>query len=169
MIVQKNTLDSETRERIYGIIKNTAGICIRELQRETGFAIGQLTYHLSILLKSNLINEESDNRFRRFYVKDIPEDERKLLFLLRHNTIRKIIILLLEKEKIMNKEISKSLLLSPATISWYIHNLKEHKLVKEDKNDLYLLNNREEITMMMRKYRYSLENISNKRFFESLK
>jgi predicted transcriptional regulator len=58
MIIEKGLLDLETRKRIYTLIKNRPGIYLRELERETGFTIGQLTYHLPIMVKANLISQE---------------------------------------------------------------------------------------------------------------
>ncbi len=68
MIIEKGRLlELETRKKIYTLIKNRPGIYLRELERETGFTMGQLTYHLSLLVKANLIKEEIAGRFRRFY------------------------------------------------------------------------------------------------------
>ena len=125
-------LELETRKKIYALISNMPGIYIRELERETGFTMGQLTYHLSLLVKANLVKEEIDGRFNRFYPLGLSDYDRKILSLLRRPVLRKIIILILESKSITNKELSINTFLSPATISWYITNLKDANLIYND-------------------------------------
>src|SRR5574341_379844 len=134
MIIEKGRLlKLETRKEIYTLIKKRPGVYLRELERETGFTIGQLTYHLSILVKANLITkEETAGRFKRFYPLGLNVYERKILSLLRRPNLRKIIILVLDSKRITNKELSEKMELSPATISWYVQDLKEANLIHNE-------------------------------------
>ena len=151
-----NLLELKTRERIFNIIKEKPGIFVRELQRETNFSIGQLTYHLSLIVKANLVKEFSDNRFRRFYTNEIDEYEMRILSLLRQSNIRNILALFLTKNKITNKELSMHMDLSKSTISWHLQNLKSFNLINGERKGsrtFYSLKNRKEIRKIMMKYR----------------
>ena len=64
---KKNILEQKIRKRIYLIIVSQPGICIRELERTLNLGMGQLIYHLSILIKNDIIKEEDDGVFRRFF------------------------------------------------------------------------------------------------------
>jgi len=141
------------------LIKKRPGVYLRELERETGFTIGQLTYHLSILVKANLIiKEETAGRFKRFYPLGLDVYERKILSLLRRPNLRKIIILVLENKRITNKELSEKMSLSPATISWYVQDLKDADLIRNDArgNEIfYSLMDEDEIIKVLVAYKES--------------
>jgi len=159
MIPEKGRLlELETRKKIYSLIKNRPGIYLRELERETGFTIGQLTYHLSILVKADLVKEETAGRFKRFYPLGLNVYERKILSLLRQPNLRRIIILVLENKRITNKDLSKKISLSPATISWHIQNLKNANLIHNEtrgNETYYSLVDEDEIIKVLIAYRES--------------
>ncbi|HLC55942.1 MAG TPA: winged helix-turn-helix transcriptional regulator [Candidatus Nanoarchaeia archaeon] len=155
-MTRNDILELKTREKIYSIIKEKPGICVRELQRETGLAIGQLSYHLSLILKADIIKEILNKRFRRFYLININENEARILFLIRRKNVRHIIKLLIIKNKITNSELSKKIKVSPQTITWYIHSLENFNLLnKEAKGNriFYSLKERHEIQNVMEKYK----------------
>ena len=159
-----NILKLEARNRIYKTVKTKPGICVRELQRETGFAIGQLTYHLSLIIKADLMKETLDKRFRRFYSMEINEFEMKILSLLRQNNIKKIIELLLVRGNITNKELSEELKISKSTMSWYFQNLEAFGLLKKQrrgKRVYYSLKNREGLLYVITKYKESFTDNSS--------
>ncbi len=170
MIIEKGRLlELETRKKIYTLIKNRPGIYLRELERETGFTMGQLTYHLSLLVKANLIKEEIAGRFRRFYPLGLNVYERKILSLLRRPNLRKIIILVLDNERITNKELSEKMSLSPATISWYVQDLKEANLIQNEikgNEILYSLKDKDEIIKVLIAYKESFLDKMVDRFIE---
>ena len=159
MIPEKGRfLELETRKKIYASIKNRPGIYLRELERETGFALGQLTYHLSILVKADLVKEETAGRFKRYYPLGLNVYERKILSLVRQPNLRRIIILVLENGKITNKDLSKKISLSPATISWHIQNLKNANLIHNEtkgNETYYSLVDEDEIVKVLIAYRES--------------
>lgn len=163
-------LELETRKKIYTLIKNRPGIYLRELERETNFTIGQLTYHLPILVRANLIKEETTGRFKRFYPLGLNVYERKILPLLRRPNLRKIIILVLENKIITNKELSEKMSLSPATISWYIQILKDANLIHNETRDngcFYSLMDEDEIIKVLIAYKESFLDKMVDRFIEA--
>ncbi len=172
MTTGEKLLELETRKRIYTLIKNRPGIYLRELERETNFTIGQLTYHLPILVGANLIKEETTGRFKRFYPLGLNAYERKILPLLRRPNLRKIIILVLENKIITNKELSEKMSLSAATISWYIQILKDANLIRNEITEdgvFYLLMDEDEIIKVLITYKESFLDKMVDRFIEAWK
>lgn len=136
---KRETLKLKTRRKIYEAILEQPGICIRELERTLSLAMGELTYHLPILLKSKLIQEDNDGYFRRFFSANINEKDKNVFSLLRRDAAKRVIPLFLAVKKITNKELSKALSISPSTASWHIHRMKTNKLLNENKqgNKIY--------------------------------
>ncbi len=171
MIPEKGSLlELKTRNLIYTSIKDRPGIYLRELERETGLTIGQLTYHIPILIRANLIKEEATARFKRFYPLGLNNYDRKILSLLRRTNLRKIILLVFETRKITNKELSERMSLSPATISWYIQILKEENVIRnESKNTgiFYSLINEDEIIKVLIAYKESFLDKMVDKFIET--
>lgn len=163
-------LELETRKKIYARIKDRPGVYMRELERDTGISIGQLTYHLSLLVKANLVKEEIDGRFNRFYPLGLSDYDRKILPLLRRPVLRKIILLILEKKCITNKELSENMFLSPATISWYIKTLKESNLINNENrgNEIILsLKDEDELVKIIIAYKESFLDKIVEKFLET--
>lgn len=147
------TLKLETRKKIYETIQKQPGICVRELERELNITMGQLTYHLLILLKAGLIKEESDNYFRRFYPVGLVLDT-KLLNLFKRNSTKDVVVFLLNGRK-TNKELSKKLRISPSAISWHIKFLEKHKLLNKErvgKKVYYSLKDRDSILKNLKEF-----------------
>ena len=147
------TLNLETRKKIYKTIKKEPGICVRELERELNIAMGQLTYHLLILLRVKLIKEESDNYFRRFYPADTVLDI-KLANIFKRKSTKDTIVALLDGKK-TNKELSEKLRISPSAISWHIKFLEKHKLLNKErfgKKACYSLKDRNSILKNLKQF-----------------
>jgi len=109
-------------------------------------------------VKADLVKEETAGRFKRFYPLCLNSYERKILSLLRQPNLRRIIILILENERITNKDLSKKISLSPATISWHIQNLKNANLIHNEtrgNETYYSLVDEDEIIKVLIAYRES--------------
>ena len=128
-------LDLETRRRIYEQIKKSPGIHFRELERRLKLVVGSLQYHLQYLEKKNLIRTSYDNDYLRYFAidKNLNENERKVLSLLRRSSCRHILIQLLNNPDLNNKDLSLAVGLSPSTISWNLNKLVEARIVERKK------------------------------------
>ncbi len=86
------------REKILEIIKNNPGVHFRAIQRESGFAIGQVEYHLYKLERDEEITVRKDGKFKRYFPYSTSDSLKKALgFYLRNKTSRNIIFLLLNR------------------------------------------------------------------------
>ncbi len=123
----------DTRKRIYEEIVLNPGLHFRELQRRLGMQVGMLEYHLGVLEKEGLIVSKSDGKYVRYFANThMTREERRIIGVLRNEKMRRIVIYILENERVNHREIAKSLGMSPSTLSYYLKSLvKEGILVKE--------------------------------------
>lgn len=128
-------LDLETRRRIYEQIKKSPGIHFRELERRLKLVVGSLQYHIQYLEKKNLIVASNDEDYVRYFAidKNLNENERKILSLLRRSSCRHILIQLLNNPDLNNKDLSLAVGLSPSTISWNLNKLVEAGVIERKK------------------------------------
>ena len=95
----EEALALEVRRKIYDEIKASPGLHFRELQRRVNLATGSLQYHLDYLGKKHLVKMVKEKKFTRFYlIREGFEQEREM-GVLRQESMRKIVLLLLHKKK----------------------------------------------------------------------
>ncbi len=153
-------LSLTTRERIYKEIDSSPGLHFREIQRRSNVAVGSLQYHLEYLQKRHLIKTVREGKFLRYYSvrgKQLGEN-RELMSLLRQDSVRKIILFLLQNQRANNIAISKSIGLSPSTTSWHLEKLMQQNLIKTRKRGrkvFYYLHDKEKIAEFIVQHRKS--------------
>jgi predicted transcriptional regulator len=132
-VSEAGVLCLDARKRIFDAIVEQPGICIRELERTLNISIGQLTYHLPILVKSGLIVEESDEHFRRFFHFGIDRKGVKLISFFRRDAVKRVIPVFISKKEVTNKDLSQDLGITPSTANWHIKRMRANGLVHEKK------------------------------------
>ncbi len=160
-------LELESRKKIYELVKKHSGCHFRELERKSNFPTGVLKYHLDFLAKHNLIKREKDGNNIRYFLLDIHLENRKLLSLLRQESIRKIILSILANQNCHHEDIVRFVNLSPSTVSWHIRKLVNAQIIsqiKEGRKTTYkILIDKEEIIKILVAYKESfLDSLVNK-------
>src|SRR3989344_2547312 len=121
----------DVRKRIYDEIKASPGLHFRELQRRVGLATGSLQYHLDYLGKKHLVKMVKEKKFTRFYlIREVFEQEKEM-GVLRQESMRKIVLLLLQKKNANNRGISKAIGLSPSTTPWHLQKMLEQGVIEK--------------------------------------
>ncbi|MGC8629837.1 MAG: winged helix-turn-helix transcriptional regulator [Thermoplasmata archaeon] len=147
----------EYQRKIYETIVNNPGIHFRELSRITNIQIGVLEYHLEKLEKLELITSKIDGKYRRYYASNTHSpEERYLLGILRQDVPRKIVIIILEKKLVSAKDINKELMLTNASIAYYLKKLLSYDIIDykiENGEKLYFSKFPEKIANVLIKYR----------------
>ena len=116
-------LTLETRRRLYETVFATPGLSAREIQRSTGTAWGETTYHLERLESAGLIQRERSLHQDFYFAKSVPLGERTLLRLGRSAAVRRILVVLLEKEDLTLPELSAGAQLSVSRVSIHVRRL----------------------------------------------
>lgn len=167
---QDKALELEIRQRLYSIISRFPGLHYREIQRRTGIAMGQLTYHLDCLKKVHLIKTVKDGEYLRYYTNEqMGIDERKILELSRQKSVRHILLYLLENDSCDHISLVNSICLSPSTISWHIKKLIDANIISkksEGRRSIYSVNEPEHVKTVLTKYKESFLDKLVDRFIE---
>ena len=83
------------REKVLSFIENNPGVHFREIQRQTGTAVGQLEYHLYSLEKEGVIKGRKDGKFVRFFSLSASALQNNIFFYLRSNRGKEIMFQIL--------------------------------------------------------------------------
>ena len=127
---EKEILKLSTRRKVYKIVLRYAGSHFREIERKCKLPHGVVKYHLDYMSRHNVIRQQKIENNVRYFPKNLKDDEKKLLGLLRSTTTRQIIIFIDSKKQVSNKEIVEFVNLSAPTISWHIKRLTENGIIK---------------------------------------
>ena len=128
-IQREDVLDQFVRGQIYGYIRSNPGVHYNQIRRGIDVKNGTLSYHLSVLEKTELIKSRREGvRYRVFYPTGMkfPKKER---FRLTEFQIQ-IINIIKENEGINQKEIALKLDKKPQTINYNIKILEQAELIK---------------------------------------
>jgi predicted transcriptional regulator len=119
------------QQNLISIIEKNPGIRYRELLRLTNLSNGVLTYHLTELASSNIINVERRRGVTRYYSVQISSDETRVISHIRNVISRKILLLLIERGSCTLSEIAVLTNKAPSTISWYLQRLLDANIIKK--------------------------------------
>lgn len=163
-------LELEARRRIYEAVVQSPGLHFRELQRRMGSAYGALQYHIEFLVRHGLIVEEKDREYSRYFPANFRSvRERELMSLLRQESIRRILLHLLENPYCRNKDLVEVLGLSASTISWHLGRLLEAGAVLSERRDgeaVFSVSEPETVTRLLVTYKVSFLDKIVDRFVE---
>ena len=167
---QDEALELEIRHKLYSTISRHPGLHYREIQRRTGIAMGQLTYHLDCLKKVHLIKAVKDGEYIRYYTNEqMNIEERKILEMSRQKSIRHILLYLLENDSCDHISLVNSLCISPSTVSWHIKKLIDAGIISkksEGRRSIYSVNEPELVKTVLIKYKESFLDKLVDRFIE---
>lgn len=123
-------LNQTTRIQIYNFITNNPGINFRGICNSLTLPIGVVQYHLAVLMKGGLVSNRRDGRNKRYFEsKKFSSIEMKIISVLRHETARKILIILHDDESASHGKLAQRLNISSQALTWNMKQLKESGLV----------------------------------------
>jgi len=121
------------RDTIIDFIKKTPGASYNEIVRETGLSNGVISHYLIKLMDNGEVEKEGIKR-GKYFLKNVPKKDRKMIMLLRNNTnndIFKLLVQNLNNNKIFNQnEISKNVNKSASTISVSLKELQKNNIIE---------------------------------------
>src|SRR5919202_2990792 len=130
----KTEYSSENKLYIYKYIVNYPGVHLRKICRELGLAMGDTQYHLSILENEGRIKSRRVGNHRHYYPLTISNEQNELILaFLRQETIREILIYLMENPGSSQQVLATFMNVSAPTIKWYMFRLIESEIVMTSK------------------------------------
>lgn len=133
MKAKEKILENDTRRAIYDFVKENPGLHMRELQRKLDIPLSTLEYHLDYLERKEILSEEEDRRYCRYFAEEYSEEERKLLSALRQKRLREIILFILSEELLCFKELSREINIADSTLSQYLMLLCDNEILVKEK------------------------------------
>ena len=158
------------RDKIYSNIVQNPGLHFREIQRRTNIATGALQYHIEYLKKKSFIREEKEGKFSRFYALNSQVKDSKLMNLLRQESVRKIILFLMNKRRANLHSISQGVSLGLSTTSFHLQKLVTSAVVLEKHTDgkvFFSIKDKESVLVMLLDYRESFLDILVDNFIDT--
>ena len=121
------------RQAVIDLIKKTPGMSYNEIVRETGLSNGVISHYLIKLMESGEVEKEGIKR-GKYFLKNVPKKDRKIIILLRKNTNNDIFKLLIKNfnSNIIStqNEISKKVNKSASTISVSLKDLQKNNIIE---------------------------------------
>ena len=121
------------RDIVTDSIGKIPGVSYNELVRETGLSNGVISHYLIKLMESGEVEKEGIKR-GKYFLKNVPKKDRKIITLLRNNTNNDIFKLLMKNfnnDKIdTQNEISKKMNKSASTISVSLKGLQKNGIIE---------------------------------------
>ena len=130
--------DNSNTKKVLQYIQAKPGIHLREIKRDLGMAMGTIQYHLNLLEKQGKIISERQS-FRKFYfpVGLFAENQRKILKIIKQDTVREILLFIVAKKNPTQQEIVNEIHISAASVNWHLDRLKKTDLIYELRDGKY--------------------------------
>jgi len=167
----------KARKDIYNFIKKNPGVHFRKISRSLNVPPSTLSYHLSYLIKRELLTKESKNSYLRFYVSQkIGKNDKKLFNILREEVPRNIVLYLflyVESSKKEMVEFAERWKNHPSKIGYHLNKhrttlefhlkklleegiIESFNVINNGSEYLYRLKNSEEIYDLIIRYEKSI-------------
>lgn len=160
MRFMRDNPDFELRKVIYELLQQNPGLNLSKIAELLNISVYLAYYHLDYMAKNDLIIfEKKEKAHKRFYIKGkIGAEDRKLLRILRQETLLQIVLFLLKNPNSKHKDILKIFDIAPATLSYHLNKLIKNNIIMmntsgEDRG--YIVLNKEKITKFLILYQPS--------------
>ena len=134
---------SETRRRIVRHIHAHPGVHFNALVRALDLAPGQIQHHLKVLLADHDIVEEHLYGRTHYYQEGFDPWKRQALALLRRETSRDVITVLLRVGPAAPSVVADELDIARSTLEWHLDRLESAQLVRKERD------NRNHVTVVL--------------------
>ncbi|MEF8813662.1 MAG: winged helix-turn-helix transcriptional regulator [Halovenus sp.] len=123
---------SDTRSRVRNCISRNPGIHFNGITRKLDIATGQTQYHVRQLWRNDRVQREEICGRTHYYLPAYSDWERGAIALLRRETTREIVLVLLEQERASPGDITDRLGVARSTVEWHLSNLTEYDVVRKE-------------------------------------
>jgi predicted transcriptional regulator len=121
------------RKKIYNFVRRNPGLHLRELQRRLMIPLSSLEHHINYMIRHNILYKEKDGRYVRYFAGQSTKEERKLISAIRHEKLREIVLIILEKEEVKFQDLKNYLDLPSSTLSYFLKCLLDRGILRREK------------------------------------
>src|SRR4030066_696299 len=151
-------LANENRRKVYSVIETNPGIHMRELQRVLNMPLTTLEYHLTYMSRKKIIFKESDSHYKRYYVRPLDSEDKKILSALRQTKMREIVFMVLINKKVKYQTLADQLSLPNSTLSFYLKFLIDNMVLAKEKigyENIYTVRDEDRVARVLIAYKAS--------------
>jgi len=151
-------LANENRRKVYSVIEANPGIHMRELQRVLDMPLTTLEYHLTYMARKKILFKESESHYKRYYVRPLDSDDKKILSALRQKRMREIVFEVLINKKVKYQFLADYLKLPNSTLSFYLKYLVENMVLVKEKigyENIYTIRDEDRVARVLIAYKSS--------------
>lgn len=165
MDIENNT------ERILQHIQQNPGSHLREIKRVLDMSMGTIQYHLGVLEKQGKIISERQSLHRCYFPIGIFEENQKnILKILNQDTLREILLYIIERKDPTQTDIVNSIKISHASVNWHTQRLLSLGIINEVREGkykkYYFIGNPMNVVELLKNYHPSLWNKWSNRLAE---
>ena len=129
---QSSLINNSTRTEVYDFIVGNPGIQFRGICTGLCIAVGTAEFHLGVLKKAGLISFVRDGKYKRFFAaKKFSVKEMKLISLLRHETLREILKIIVAEKTVSHSRLASNLSITSQGLTWQMNRLREERVIQE--------------------------------------
>ncbi len=123
---------TDTRSRVRSHVEANPGVHFSAVSRNLDIATGQTQYHLRRLLRAGTLHSAEICGRTHYFPDGYSERERAAIALMRRETTRELVMLLLEKGAVTPAALAGELGVARSTVEWHLSNLFEYELVEKE-------------------------------------
>jgi predicted transcriptional regulator len=130
------------RKKIYNFVRKNPGFHLRELQRRLKIPLSSLEHHVDYMIRHNVLYKQRDGRYVRYFAGEYTKEEKKLISALRHEKMREIVLIVLEKKEVKFQDLRDYLDLPASTLSYFLKYLVDRCILRRKKvgyENIYLI------------------------------
>lgn len=122
---------TETRQRVRSHVEANPGVHFNAVSRALDIATGQTQYHVRRLLKNGALDRLEVCGRTHYFPTEYSETEQAAIALLRRETTRELVVLLLDHETDRPDELAETADIARSTVEWHLSNLIEYDLARK--------------------------------------
>lgn len=124
-----------TRDEILRFIREHPSCHLRKIKTDLGLGMGTVQYHLDRLAKAGSITSQRHGLRKYFFVTGVfRENEKQLLEMISNETVREILLFVVEGTNPSQTEISQHIGITAASTSWHVKRLRALGIVDENRD-----------------------------------
>jgi predicted transcriptional regulator len=122
-------------DRVFEYVYANPGSHFRKIKKELDLSIGTIQYQLNKLEKDGKV-VSIQHRFYKFYFPNgvFQEYEKEILQVLNNESLRNVLLLIIEKKNPSKHEMTEFLNISYSSVNWHLEQLMSYHMIVENRD-----------------------------------
>lgn len=155
---KEEILENERRREIYRFIEKNPGVHLRHIERSLKMPHSSLEYHLNYMARKKIVSREKNGRYKRYFVRPLDFDDKRILSALRQKRMREIVLRVLLNRKARYQVLLNALRIPSSTLSLYLKYLVDRNILKRHRigrENVYTVQDEDRVAKVLISYKSS--------------